>query len=76
MWSPDSKYLLYLAWSYTNDCCDEATVELRSLVAVPADLDAPSVLLTDMDGMAVSAGHGYYDTTYVPIQTWGRVPSD
>jgi len=67
-WSPDSKYLLYLAWSYP---------EVISWVAVPADLDGPSVLLADMDGMVVQDGYDAYAvhfTTYVPVQIWGRDP--
>jgi Tol biopolymer transport system component len=69
-WSPDSRYLLYLAWSFPTGCCGEGMVEQMSFVAVPADLDSPSVLLTDMDGMV--AYDGYDDTTFVPIQIWGR----
>lgn len=74
-WSPDSKYLLYLAWSFPDGCCGEGTVELTSLVAVPTDLDAPSVLLADMDGIVGEGYDGFGGITYVPVQIWGRDPS-
>jgi Tol biopolymer transport system component len=72
-WSPDSKYLLYRAWSYPNGypsaCCGKEFVEQQSWVAVPADLDGPSVVLTDTDaGLAYDSP----DTMRVPIQIWGR----
>jgi len=69
-WSPDSKYLLYRAWSFAED----PARELALLVAVATDLNAPSVLLADMDGIV--AYDGYQDTTFVPIQTWSRQPPD
>ena len=65
-WSPDSTYLLYLAWEPGN--------EPASLVAIPADLDGPPVVVAQVEG--VVPNDGYPDTTRVPIQTWGRSPSD
>jgi Tol biopolymer transport system component len=62
-WSPDSKYLLYVAWS---------DVAETPIAAVPTDPNAPSVLLADVDGMVVY--DGYDDTTRVPFQIWGRDP--
>jgi len=72
-WSPDSRYLLYRAWSYPNGyptaCCGLEFFEQQSWVAVSADLDGPSVVLTETDaGLAYDSP----DTMRVPIQIWGR----
>lgn len=76
-WSPDSKYLLYRAWSYPNGypraSGGEEFVEMQSWVAVPTDLDGPSVVLTETDaGLAYDSP----DTMRVPIQIWGRGRSE
>ena len=45
---------------------------MQSWVAVPADLDGPSVVLTETDaGLAYDSP----DTMRVPIQIWGRDPA-
>ena len=44
-----------------------------SLVAIPADLDGPPVVVAQGGGMVPY--DGYPDTTLVPIQTWGRSPN-
>ena len=62
-WSPDGEYLLYLAW-------DEAGSD--ALVAIPAALDGPQVVVAPVAGIVPY--DGYPDTTLVPIQTWGRAP--
>lgn len=62
-WSPDSTSLLYLAWGTGG----------AGLVAIPADLDGPPVVVAQIAGMVPE--DGYPDTTLVPIQTWGRSPS-
>ena len=64
-WSPDGEYLLYLAWEQGGSAF---------LVVVPADLDGPPVVVAQVEGMVPY--DGYPDTTLVPIQTWGRSPSD
>jgi Tol biopolymer transport system component len=69
-WSPDGAYLLYVAWTYPNGCCDEATVERTVVVAAPTDPDAPTVVVADIDGIV--SYDSSYDTTRVPIQVWGR----
>jgi Tol biopolymer transport system component len=67
-WSPDSEYLLYMAWERGGDDSGPA------LVAVPADLDEPPVVVAQLKGIVPR--DGYPDTTLVPIQAWGRTPSD
>ena len=62
-WSPDGEYLLYLAW-------DEGASD--ALVAIPADLDGPPIVVAKAAGIV--SYDGYPDTTLVPIQTWGRAP--
>ena len=65
-WSPDGKYLLYQAWGASDFG--------NALMAIPADLDRPPLVVADIEGMIPY--DGYPDTTLVPIQTWGRSPSD
>jgi hypothetical protein len=68
-WSPDGRYLLYVAWTYPT-----ATSEKTLVVAVPTDQDAPAVLVADIDGIAP---YGIFDDNMrVPIQIWGRQPPD
>jgi Tol biopolymer transport system component len=67
-WSPDGAYLLYQAWE-TGDNDPGG-----GLVAIPGDLDGPPVVVAQIEGM--NPYEGYPDTTLVPIQTWGRSPSD
>ena len=62
-WSPDGQYLLMMAWGNGGSA---------SLVAIPADLDGPPVVVAQGGGMVPY--DGYPDTTLVPIQTWGRSP--
>ena len=46
---------------------------MQSWVAVPTDLDGPSVVLTETDaGLAYDSP----DTKRVPIQIWGRGRSE
>jgi dipeptidyl aminopeptidase/acylaminoacyl peptidase len=71
-WSPDGTYLLYVAWTYPNGCCNEGTVERTVVIAVPTDADAPAVLLAGIDGIGPYDG----DTTFVPIQIWQGLPPD
>jgi len=63
-WSPDGTYLLYQAWGDGSS---------NALVAIPADLQGPPVVLSRIEGIV--AYEGYPDTTFVPIQAWGRLPS-
>lgn len=66
-WSPDGTCLLVVAWTYPN-----ASAEQTLVVAVPTDQGSPAVLVADVDGIAP-----YSDGTMrVPIQVWGRSPSD
>jgi Tol biopolymer transport system component len=67
-WSPDGEYLLSMSWTVTGDRLPFL------LVAIPTDPSKPAVVLTDLENM--SAYDGYPDTTFVPIQTWGRRPSN
>jgi Tol biopolymer transport system component len=66
-WSPDGKYLLYLAWG-------DGMVNLSGLVAVPTDPDMESVVLSL--GVNFEPYEGYPDAPLIAIQTWGRQPSD
>ena len=68
-WSPDGAYLLYLAWGE-----GEGSGWPGGLVAVPPDPDMPAVLLAGPELLWV-AYDGYPDTTFVPIQAWGRRPA-
>jgi Tol biopolymer transport system component len=67
-WSPDGTYLLYVAWTFPNEADEETWV-----VAVPIDQDATALVLADVDGI-LSYDSG--ETMRVPIQIWGRLPSD
>jgi hypothetical protein len=69
-WSPDGEYLLYQAWSVGRGA---PSGSLAGLVAVPVD---PDLLLVVLAQENVVPYDGYPDTTLVPIQTWGRSPSD
>ena len=63
-WSHDSKFLLYVAWTYPT-----ATSETTVVVAVPTDHDAPAVLVADIEDIAA---YGIFDDNMrVPIQIWG-----
>jgi len=64
-WSPDGEYLLYVAWTGGLPA---------GIFAVPTDSDARVLLLSDLEGIKVH--DGYDDTTFVPIQVWGRGPSE
>lgn len=86
-WSPDGQYLLYLAWTVLGGTYPSAYF-LNSVVAVPTDPDVPAVVLFETEFADpvprspfpilndISPYDGYPDTTLVPIQTWGRVPSE
>ena len=63
-WSPDSKYLLYVAW--TTDGPGERIV----MVAVPVDVHGPAVQAADLAGLRPN--EAYDDGPFVPIQVWGR----
>ena len=43
-------------------------------MAIPVDPAMPTVILARIEGLVPY--EGYPDTTFVPIQTWGRSPSD
>jgi len=70
-WSPDGKSLLYVAWTYPNGRSGAGTVEKTVMAAVPTDPKAPAVILAD-DVLAYDSD----DTMRVPIQIWGRLPSN
>ena len=72
-WSPDGRYLLMMAWGVPSDTTT-GTVEDPIFVAVPVDAAMSTVVLSRVDGL--NSWDGYDDTTFVPIQTWGRSPSD
>jgi Tol biopolymer transport system component len=63
-WSPDGRFLLYVAWTYPD-----ATTERTVVAAVPTDPGAPIVVLADADGIV---GYDSPDNMRVPIQVWGR----
>lgn len=69
-WSPDGEYLLYQAWGESGG----SGLSEVLVVAVPADPDMPAVILAGPENIVPY--EGYPDTTLVPIQTWGRRPSD
>ena len=68
-WSPDGAYVLYHAERAVE------SVFRFALVAVPVDPDKPPVVLVDdvADDMWISA---IDSDSYVPIQAWGRRPSE
>ncbi len=63
-WSPDGRHLLMMAWGGPPD----------GLLAVPVDPAEPPVVLSQVEGLV--AYDGYDDSTFVPIQVWGRAPAD
>jgi Tol biopolymer transport system component len=65
-WSPDGRYLLYLAWS------TERSVGVLA-AAVPTDAEKPMLVLPELAGLVPY--DGYDDTSFVPIQTWARRPA-
>ena len=71
-WSPDGQFLLMMAWGHPPGTSGSNVDPF--LVAIPVDAAMPAVVLSRMDGLVT--GDGYPDTTLVPIQTWGRAPSD
>jgi Tol biopolymer transport system component len=72
-WSPDGRYLLMMAWGVPPDTTT-GTAEDPIFVALPFDPAMRSVVLSRIDGLV--PWDGYDDTTFVPIQVWGRSPSD
>ena len=68
-WSPDGEYLLSVAWGSPRS---------EVLVAVPTDPARANVVMFDAASPTrIVAYDGYdHDTTFVPIQTWGRRPSE
>ena len=71
-WSPDGRYLLMMAFGFLPD-----NTGIRAdpfIVAIPVDPAIPPVVLSRFD--RVVPNDGYPDTTLVPIQTWGRSPSN
>jgi Tol biopolymer transport system component len=80
-WSPDGKYLLYVAW--TTDWTETGAVAPLDgveggvvdpiVVAVPTDPALPAVVLSQRGDLVVH--DGYPDTLHVPTQTWGRLPA-
>ena len=74
-WSPDGAYLLSMAWGLAPTAREFVNV----LVAVPIDPPGEAIVLFESDSanpVQIVPYDGYDDTTLVPIQTWGRVPSD
>jgi Tol biopolymer transport system component len=71
-WSPDGQYLLMMAWGVPPGT--SGPEEDPFFAAIPVDPAIPAVVLSRMDGLVVY--DGYRDATFVPIQTWGRAPSD
>jgi Tol biopolymer transport system component len=67
-WSPDGRYVLDVGWTYPNESTEETWI-----VAVPADANAPSIMLAAVDGI------GPYDyamgSPRVSIQVWQRRPA-
>ncbi len=63
-WSPDGRHLLMMAWGGPP----------HGLLAVPVDPAGPPVVLSQVEGLV--AYDGYDDSTFVPIQVWGRAPAD
>jgi Tol biopolymer transport system component len=63
-WSPDGRYLLMWAWGGPPN----------GLLAIPVHPAGPPVVLSRMDGLV--SYDGYDDSTFVPIQVWGRAPTD
>jgi Tol biopolymer transport system component len=70
-WSPDGEYLLIMGWGHPPD--NPSTSEDPFLTAIPLDPAKPKVVLAR--GTPLDVGEGYPDTTFVPIQRWGRVPA-
>jgi hypothetical protein len=57
------------AWASPTDYRPSTVVD-PLLVAISLNRDLPNVVLSLDDGLV--AYEGYDDTTFVPIQTWGR----
>jgi hypothetical protein len=62
-----------MAWGVPPDTTT-GTAEDPIFVALPFDPAMRSVVLSRIDGLV--PWDGYDDTTFVPIQVWGRSPSD
>lgn len=76
-WSPDGRYLLYLAWGGAEERgpIPEGIPKRGFLAAVPIDQDQAAVKLTDLRGIVPYDGYNE-GSTFVPIQTWGVRASD
>jgi Tol biopolymer transport system component len=74
-WSPDGEYLFYVAWGVTQGKPDFLE---PLMAAVPIDPEMPSVVLALPERIDTNDGYDdtLLDTTYVPIQTWGRHLAD
>lgn len=64
-WSPDGEYLMFVAWSDEID---------PLLGVVPVASASPSEILVVQQDVAVYPV--YERGTFVPIQSWGRLPAD
>jgi len=71
-WSPDGRYLLIMGWGGPQDGLLDTSVD-PVLLAIPHDLEMPSIVLSQMDGLVPY--EGYDGSTFVPIQVWGRAPA-
>ena len=74
-WSPDGEYLLSIAWG-----SPASGQRFRDgLVAVHPDPGDTAIVTFESDRVSpinIVAYDGYDDTTFVPIQVWGRRPSE
>jgi Tol biopolymer transport system component len=72
-WSPDGAYLLFRAW-IRREASDQGP---RSVLAVvPVAGEGPVILLADGLDLGILGYDGYDESTFVPIQAWGRRPAD
>jgi Tol biopolymer transport system component len=70
-WSPDGAYLLMTAWA--NPGGGGGYVD-PILVAISLNRDLPNVVLSQDHGLVPY--EAYDNTTFVPIQAWGRATDD
>jgi hypothetical protein len=68
IWSPDGRMLLYDAWTGLESKHCDPSAGCAGIVAVPADGNGPSVVLSGDLRVGGDLGPG------VPSQIWGRQP--
>lgn len=71
-WSPDGEYLLFAAWGVQGRTALGDQMD-PLIAAVPTDPDLPPIVLLTED---IVATHGNFDSSFVPIQMWGRRPAN